>query len=427
MKTLKICIVGNGFTGLNIARLLKKKNIPCEIFSEGLGASQFWFGTIDFLKTNHQNLRETFERFKITHPTHPYRYFTYQEVQEAFSEFFSSFPEFGYEKHHNEFENSNILTTLGNLKTCIGFWNTVFHEFELLTKTSACFLIDFEEFNNSAMPLISKSLQDKFKGSFKVLKLSLATLLSRWGIQDAIINSMNKLTEYQIADYFDKYALYDPVLAELIDSEIEIQHKNSPKNGRIYLFSPILGLTKNQEIVKYLSEQFKAPCKEVLSLSPSLMAKRFIAILEQKLLDSSIKTNRGYTLVKISKNRFSKNINWNLTFRNSSGNFMDVSSKHVILATGSMFPSSIANMEEDCIPAFKELDVEIPNTISQNLELMYSNHHDETSSIYIAGAALFNFMQDISDEEEISHNTGLGLVICSCKKIVDAICQGDFT
>ena len=57
-ENIDAIIIGGGFAGMNAARLLSKKQINCEIFTSGFGASNLWVGTIDFLKSQTNNLEK---------------------------------------------------------------------------------------------------------------------------------------------------------------------------------------------------------------------------------------------------------------------------------------------------------------------------------------------------------------------------------
>ncbi|MFX0072712.1 MAG: FAD-binding protein, partial [Candidatus Hermodarchaeota archaeon] len=135
----EVTIIGGGFAGMNVARILSKNNIKCKIYSSGFGASNLWVGTIDFLKTQKNNLEEAFNDFKKSNSNHPYNHLNFNELDEAVLNFSSDFPELKFFKKNDQITNNLVLTIIGNLKLCIGIWNTIFHNLELFKNSEITF------------------------------------------------------------------------------------------------------------------------------------------------------------------------------------------------------------------------------------------------------------------------------------------------
>jgi anaerobic glycerol-3-phosphate dehydrogenase len=422
LKEIDVCIIGDGFAGMNVGRLLKKNNVNCEIFSSGISASQLWVGTVDFLKSNQNNLEKTLEDFKRIKPNHPYTKLDWNDIEKSFSEFFSNFPQFKFFKANSKFSNDYVLTTLGNLKTCVGIWKTIFNNFSIFKEKTITCLIDFLEFNNSTMHLVAKSLKEKFPGQFYVLEISFIKLIKAYRFNLEENDLLFNLTENKVAQYFDKFDENIEILADFIklESKKQLEQSNS-QNIKFYLFPPIVGIQFNENILENLSKYLNVECKELVAFSPSLMSKRLIQIFETKLSELSLNVNKGKTLIMLEKEKNNVNMIWNLTFSSQNGEILKIRSKYIVFATGSLFQMGLFSEENQMKNVFSKILIKIPNDMSNNYELWYNNRQDQPTGLFVCGAALFAFMGEIAEEEEIEHSTGLGLVISSGMKVANEI------
>jgi anaerobic glycerol-3-phosphate dehydrogenase len=421
-ENIEAIIIGGGFAGMNAARLLGKKKINFEIFTSGFGASNLWVGTIDFLKGQTNDLEKEFNQFKKEIPNHPYKYLNFNEVDEAISNLSCDFPELCLFKKNNKITNNLVLTIIGNLKPCIGVWSTIFHDTNLFNDDSTTFLVDFVEFNNSAMDLVRKSLKARYKGNFEVLNLSFLELLKR--LDPNIYNEKlpPKLSENLIANYFDNYFDKITVFGNFIINELNKQgRKISELEKLYYLFPPVLGIKNNHNILIKLSEILEAKCGELVALSPSLMSKRIIQRFEKILGDLSVKINKGLTLMKIEKIFEDNELRWNLIFENRVGDKKVVNTKYLILATGSVFQEGLFYSNETIKNNFNKLSIPFPNKMTNSYEIVFNSERNKNSNIFVCGSALYILMGGISDEAEIKHGTGLGLAIATSSKVAKEI------
>ena len=421
-ENIEVVILGGGFAGMNTARVLSKKRIICEIYSSGFGASNLWVGTIDFLKSQTDDLEKEFNQFKNKIPNHPYKYLDFNEIDVAISNLSSEFPELYFFKNNGKIRNNLVLTIIGNLKPCIGVWGTIFHDISLFNDKSITFLIDFIEFNNSAMDLVRKSLKDLYKGNFEVLNLSFIELLKRW---DPNIHNENlplKLSENLIANYFDNYKDNITVLANYILTELKKQEKKISISENFYfLFPPILGIKYNQNIIENLSKELNGKCGELVALSPSLMSKRFIQQFEKRLENLSVKINKGFILIEIEPNLEKDYFGWRLIFENRKGEKKIVKAKYLVLATGSLFQEGLFYSNETIKNNFNKLSIPFPNKMTNSYEIVFNSERNKNSNIFVCGSALYILMGGISDEAEIKHGTGLGLAIATSSKVAKEI------
>ncbi len=421
-ENIDTIIIGGGFAGMNAARLLGKKQINCEIFTSGFGSSNLWVGTIDFLKSQTNNLEKEFNQFKTIFPNHPYKYLNFNEVDEAISNLSYDFPELFIFKKNNIISNNLVLTIIGNLKPCIGVWSSIFHDTDLFIDGSTTYLIDFIEFNNSAMDLVRKSLKDRYKGNFEVLNISFLELLKKLDPNIFRKNPPQKLSENLIAKHFDKYFDKIIIFADFILNELNKQEGKMSKSGKVYyLFPPVLGIKNNDNILEELSDSLNAKCGELVALSPSLMSKRFIQRFEKTLEDLSVKINKGMVLREIEKNLEGDELIWNLTLENRVGDKKVVKTKYLILATGSVFQEGLFYSKETIKNNFKNLSIPYPNNLTNSYEILINSKRKINSNIFVCGSALYTLMGKISDEEEITHGTGLGLAIATSTKVANEI------
>jgi len=70
---------------------------------------------------------------------------------------------------------------------------------------------------------------------------------------------------------------------------------------------------------------------------------------------------------------------------------------------------------------FEELSIKIPNKMSNNYELIYFDNKNSKTGIFVCGSALYKFMGEFSDDQEIKYGTGLGLTIVSSYKVANEI------
>jgi anaerobic glycerol-3-phosphate dehydrogenase len=417
----KVIIVGGGFAGMNAARILSKNEIKCEIFTSGFGASNLWVGTIDLLKSQTNDLEKEFNQFKKDIPNHPYKYLNFKEVNEAISNLSLDFPDLYLFKKNNKITNDKVLTIIGNLKPCVGVWDTIFHDTNSFDDNKTTILIDFIEFNNSAMDLVEIGLKERYKGKFKVLTLSFTELLKRWNphSNDSL---PKKLSENLIANYFDNHfdnnaILGNYILSELKNQDIEI----SRSEIWCYLFPPVLGIKYNLNIMDTISKELNAKCAELVALSPSLMAKRIIQKFEKYLEDLTVKINKGYTLSEIGKILERNEVLWNLTFQNRAGQKKIVKSKYMILAIGSLFQEGLFYSHRTIKNNFNEISIPYPNKMTNSYEILINSEIIKNSNIFVCGSALYTLMGEMSDEEEIKYGTGLGLAIATSSKVANEI------
>jgi anaerobic glycerol-3-phosphate dehydrogenase len=420
-KELDVCIVGGGFTGLNCALLLGKWNIRCEVFTTGYGASNLWMGTFDFLNYNSYNIKESFKSFKKEIIHHPYHYFKYNEVNKAFSQFFKDFQEMKFFQKNGKYVNKNVLTSLGTFKPCLGIWKSLFFEFEALDNNSNVILIGFKEFNNSALNLVKKGLEEAFQSNFYILNLSFFELYEKLGGNESDKSPQFKLSEFRLGRFFDSnYDKAELIAKFILDNIEENIQELSGESIQYYLFPPILGIKKNSVILKELSTQLKSKCKEFIALSPSLIANRLLNRYSELLKKFKIPISKGKHLINMKKYKDSEKNFWKLDFEDKQGSIESLLTEFVIFSTGTMFQSGLFENKGKVETFFPKLMIDIPNKFDNNLQLI-SKEEGRATKIYVCGSALYNFFDRISDKSEIKYGTGLGLPIISSYKVIHSI------
>ncbi|TXT58581.1 MAG: putative enzyme [Promethearchaeota archaeon] len=416
-KHLEVSIIGGGFSGLNSALILGKKAVKCEIYTTGYGASNLWMGTFDFLNYKYNNIKRSFQAFKDEHSNHPYSFFTYGEIKNALESFFREFPELTYFTNNEEFVNKEVLTSIGTSKPCLGVWNSLFYEFISLVEHSNVLLIGFKEFNNSALNLVKKGLEEKYDSNFYLLNLSFRELSIELEEKDPDSTLKSKLTEFKLGRFFDSNYENLKKFSDLIRRETKKQFQEGSKLEFDHcLFPPILGVDKNQEILDTLSLYLNSNCKELIALSPSLIANRLMNLYEEKLQKYNIKINKGKSLTSMETKKIKNQRFWNLHFEDRTGKEESILSRYVIFSNGSMFQAGMFETEREMKKKLGALMIDVPNKVDHTFQLTF-NKRKEPTNLYVCGSALFNLWDQISDEIEIKHGTGLGLSIISSYRI----------
>jgi anaerobic glycerol-3-phosphate dehydrogenase len=418
---LDVCIIGGGFTGLNCALLLGKEDINCEIYTTGYGASNLWMGTFDFLKYDSIYLKESFNEFKKQFPEHPYKWFNFDEINSALSQFFDNFPQIKYFQDQNRMLNKNVLTSIGTLKPCLGIWQSLFYDFDSLNTDSNLILVGFHEFNNSALHLVKKALEENFESNFYLLNLSfneLSTKIEKENKGKGSI-STSKLSEFKLGRFFDSNYNNMKIFSDLIKEALKRQISEIPQEAiSYYLFPPILGIDRNEEILENLSSSLDTNCHELIALSPSLIANRLMNLYEKKLKNFGIKTNKGKKLIGLDLEKIDRQKFWKLKFEDNKGDVETILSKVVIFSNGTMFQAGMFETIKKMNEGFERIKIDIPNKLDQNFQLT-KKEEDGNSNLFVCGAALYNFTEQISDEVEIEFGTGLGLSVISSYKVVN--------
>ncbi len=410
-----VCIVGGGYSGMNLARLLTKNDINCKIYSAGYGASNLWAGTVDLLNFPCENLTVELAKFQVSLPQHPYSKIGMDLINKSLDEFFEAFSDFYSFKDGVNYINQPILTMLGNLKLCVGLWNTIFKDFDKLTSESICVLIEFEEFNNSAMFLVAKGLQSQFPGTFLVLTLSLSEIIAQIDPDLAKKIQNDKISLNNLASFFDLHNLSMGIFARYIKSEVEIQYpKVNLDKITYYLFPPVLGI-RPKKVISSLYNHLHVKCYELAALTTSLMSRRLIKQFEQKLEMLSVKINKGFVLTSLERN----GLNWNCIFEKGKGEKLQVKAKNVVIATGSLFIKGFLADEVETANKFHELDLEFPGGLGPYFEI---NSTKNRSKIFAIGSAAF-LMSQCTDEDEYRDGTGLGVSISSSYAVAQKIIQ----
>ncbi len=420
--SLDVCIIGDGFAGMNAARILAGQGIKCEIFTSNMGSSRFWVGTVDFLNKEGSDLEADFNQFKEQLPAHPYFHLKFKESARYLREFFTAFPEFVAFTELNLPVNELVLTTLGTQKPCIGAWGTIFRDFLTFKAHTLAVLVDFQEFNNSMMNLVAKGLACNFEGKFKVVRLSLRDLVRQW--ENAPKNSITplKLNENQIAQYFDKHTDKCEVLVELIRSGIRDQIttlRDLPIT--CILFPPILGLQNTTEILRKLTGLLGVKVGELVAFSPSLMSHRFYQKFDDKLKNLAVDVHKGYTLQKLERNSGGQTPTWTCTFEDAKGAQTHVFAKYVILATGSLFNQGCLASDETLRATLERYALPVPNPFTSSFEFVSPSSPTQRSCVFACGSATYLIRGGITDEEEIRYGTGLGLAIITSAKVAEQI------
>lgn len=400
----EVLIIGNGFAGMNLGRILADHEINCTIISNGYGASNLWAGSFDFLKTLPEN-PEIFEKdllkFVAENPDHPYSHIPLPMIKMALDDFFEAFSHFYVFKNHIDYYNGSVLTLLGQVKPCLGLWETIFHDFDSLSDKSACYLVEFQEFNNSAMNLVCRGLQERYPGKFSVITISLAEIFQKTDSDMLKKLNSNRLTVNNIAKFFETDAKATEHLGDLLKTEVDnLNLPSTPHSAPQYLFSPVLGIENSVTILKTLSEIVGGGCYELVSLSPSVMATRLLNKMTDRIKKSFCSLFKGYTMIGVSYLGGEKG--FRCTFRNRKGIEASVVTQKLVVATGSVF---LSGLSAD-VPALLKLVKEDPK------------------KLHFCGSACYLTAENISDEDEIRFGTGLGLAVVTSYHIGQKIIGG---
>ncbi len=411
----EVIIIGGGFAGMNIARLLAKRGIPSTIYTTGYGASNLWMGTVDVLNYPGDNLLVELAKFQVSIPAHPYSNLSMELMQAALREFYDSFPSLHYFKDQDEICNGHVLTSLGNTKLTTGVWNTIFRHFDTLTEDSICVLVEFREFANSAMHLIAQGLKEKFPGTYVVIEISLLELFRQMNselvskVQNGVVSAKT------VATFFDNKAIHMSPLASLIKTKLATDFPHiSVDKVQYFLFPPILGIDNSPTIFTHLASHLGVECYEMVSLTPSILADRFLHKFQRKLDVLAVPVHTKHTLVALER----QDKAWRLHLQTPKGEHITKTSKVVIFAVGSIFAQGIFTESFELGNKFHHLGLEFPDSINKQYEIVST---DEYSNIFIVGAGNFLFSTDLNEDDEARDGTGLGLAIATSYKVAETL------
>ena len=138
-----VAIIGGGFSGMNIARILAQNGLSCSLISGGYGASEFWNGTVDLLNYPGDNIELELAKFQVSIKDHPYSKLSIDEIQKSLIEFNQVYSSFKIYQEEGKIVNKHMITPLGTTKLCVGNWNTVFSAHTDFSEDTDCLLIEF--------------------------------------------------------------------------------------------------------------------------------------------------------------------------------------------------------------------------------------------------------------------------------------------
>jgi len=407
-----VIILGGGFSGMHAALLLAEHNIKPLILDIGQGASSFWAGTFDFLKTTEQSLAEAYLKFTKDVPSHPYNLIGFEECQSAFDDFSARFQEFKFFKSNtkNLYENRMVITPLGLSKPCIGCWHSVFDFSVPLDKNNTIVLIEFKEFPNSTASLIAKGLSERFTVEYRILSLSLSSM-----IPEKTINSQSTLAKLMDSDRSIPTRMATELKRQLDNNSA----KNPITSIKCILFPPVLGLLNTKSIIQTLSEEIGIQCFEILALVPSVMADRLKSLYLNELNKHQVETKKIKEIMRLDIRDFGCEMH----VRDNQMKIQALKTEQLIIATGSLFAEAPFYDQNSIKEYFNAYGIKIPNSL-RNFQLEISQESLETNAkIYVIGSALYNFCGAIADDDEIQAGSGLGLSISSsfkaCKELIN--------
>ncbi|UYP44529.1 Anaerobic glycerol-3-phosphate dehydrogenase subunit B [Candidatus Lokiarchaeum ossiferum] len=419
-KDCDVCIIGDGFAGLNTARLMVKGNFKTNIVSLGTGASNFWLGSVNILKSIDNSKGFNFNSFIKNNPKHPFQFTNSELIQEALKEFYSEMSELTpFRNEDSKFTNKHILSPFGTMKQTNGKWNSIFSDFKNLKENAEVYLVDFKEFDLSSMNLVAKGLMEKFKGDYQVIEVSLKEVFEKIKPNFFTKSYSAFLSPKMVANFFDSNKENMDPLIDIIRPLIYKKEPTTIDPIRIILFPPIMGLLHNDLILKNISLKLDCQTYELISLTPSIIAERLNLSFKKRIdnKNSLIKMDKGYALKTLIKT----DEGFNCVFENKKHENMMIHSKYVIIACGSIFAEGQFKLFiENSLP--NESDVQ-DLILSKNFELVSTEVSKDATSfmdtgkIFAAGSSIFLFSPEITDDDEILNETGMGTVIIPAYQI----------
>ena len=410
----EVVIIGGGFAGTNLARILQSHGVQCVIYSNDASASQMWAGTVDVINYREQDANEATsslesERARLLHrlPRHPYALLTGTAINTALKDYFSVFPFLKASLSGNEFLNAPAITAFGTVKPCVGRWASIFGDFERLTVDSRCLLIDFVEFNTSAMDLVKAGLESRFPGKYRTVQVNFRNILAKWD-EKAAPQTKIKLSLREIADAFERNQANLDCVEQEIRTAIELQApewQNTPIH--FMFFPPVLGFLSFHAILERLNASLQTECYETIALSPSLMGTRLMGLHERECERLKIPVFKGHTFTGI----VARSDGWELTFHDKKNTPLQIVAPTVVFATGSLFGAGPLATDTSIQELFGNINITIPNPLENSFQLQ--SQKEKPAQLYCCGSASYRFMGGLSDNEEIRYGTGLGLAISS--------------
>ncbi|UYP47070.1 Anaerobic glycerol-3-phosphate dehydrogenase subunit B [Candidatus Lokiarchaeum ossiferum] len=412
-----VVVVGGGFSGMNIARILSQNGLSCNLISGGYGASEFWNGTVDLLNYPGDNIELELAKFQVSIKDHPYAKLSLKDIQNSLIEFNRDFTKLSIFQEDDKLVNRHVITPLGTTKLCVGNWNSIFSTYKDFTLDTKCLLIEFAEFPNSTAPLVSLGLKETFPGQFNVLTINLATVFSLMNSEFTEYLEEGKLSALNLAEFFDEKVLHLAPVAEIIKKEFELQFPDLKfEELTHFLFPAVMGLEHTQTILNNLSTFLNTECWEFLVFTPTVLANRLINKMERKLEIAGAINDHSKILVDLTSEESVHK--WNCHIRNSDGEITILNSKYVIFATGSIFLHGFFRDQLKMANQFLSLGLDFPESLNPHFEIISSHAN---SNIFVVGSAIFHFSTNLGEDDEIQDGTGLGMAIATSFKVAQEI------
>jgi glycerol-3-phosphate dehydrogenase subunit B len=263
-----VCIIGTGLAGLAATLFAANRGLSCVEVGQ-TGEINFASGLLDLLGVYPANEKQSWadpwagiDALVRDMPDHPYARLPEEDIRTAFEEILNFLEETGLPYHRRMNQNSDVLTSLGTLKSTYCVPHTMWNGVEAIDKKPACLLIDIRGLKGFSARQIAAALKSEWP--------DLRT--ARVSFPDT--DHLNEVFAEHMAG-----SLILPRNREKLARTLQPH----VQDARIVGLPAILGLYRTQQVVSDLQEMLGVPLFEIPTIPPSVPGLRLKEAFERGL------------------------------------------------------------------------------------------------------------------------------------------------
>ena len=268
-----LCVIGAGLAGM--AATVFAANRGLSVVQVGrTGEIMFASGLLDLLGVHPVSEKRTWtdpwaaiEALQNDIPAHPYARLKKEDIRTAFDEILNFLEESGLYYHRRSDRNSDVLTSLGRLKTTYAVPHTMWKGVMALEEKPACLFIDIRGLKGFSARQLAAAMQERWP-DVRAARISFPES-----------DRLSELYSEHMAN-----ALLLPRNREKFAQTVAPEVKESELIG----LPAMLGLYRTQEVIDHLEELIGVPFFEIPTIPPSVPGLRLKEAFERGLQSKGV-------------------------------------------------------------------------------------------------------------------------------------------
>ena len=270
-----VCVIGAGLAGMAATLFAVNRNMSVVQVGRA-GEIMFASGLLDLLGVHpidkKRQWRDPWAGINAlvkTNPDHPYAYLTKEDIRAAFDELLKFLEQNGLRYHRRKSRNSDVLTSLGTIKTTYAVPHTMWQGVVALEKKPACLFVDIRGLK-----------------AFSARQIA-ATLKKRWsGLRAAKISFPDS---DHLSELYTEHMANALSLSRNREKFADVVRPHTKKSEIVGL-PAILGIYRTDEVLSHLEQLIGLPIFEIPTIPPSVPGLRLKEAFESGLQPKGVRT-----------------------------------------------------------------------------------------------------------------------------------------